>query len=240
MQDDAPLVAVIDDDAATCRAVSRLLDAVGYRVRTYTNPRDYLDELDVAPPICVLVDILMPEFDGLALLREMRHSGSDVPAVFMTGTGHVPTVVEAMKEGALDLLSKPFTADALCATIARATDSSRRVHGERRDLVDLWRQVEKLTPREAEVAALVACGLLNKHVAMRIGTKEKTVKVHRGRVMQKLQAPSLAELVRMVDRLFSEQAPFVKLDGVEARRPRAADIITDVISRERSQSQKQV
>jgi len=132
MQDDAPLVAVIDDDAATCRAVSRLLDAVGYRVRTYTNPRDYLDELDVAPPICVLVDILMPEVDGLALLREMRHSGSDVPAVFMTGTGHVPTVVEAMKEGALDLLSKPFTADALCATIARATDSSRRVHGERR------------------------------------------------------------------------------------------------------------
>jgi FixJ family two-component response regulator len=79
MQDDAPLVAVIDDDTATCRAVSRLLEAVGYRVRTYTNPRDYLDELDVAPPICVLVDILMPEVDGLALLREMRHAGSDVP-----------------------------------------------------------------------------------------------------------------------------------------------------------------
>jgi two-component system response regulator FixJ len=139
-----------------------------------------LDELDVAPPSCVLVEILMPEVDGLALLREMRHAGSDVPAVFMTGTGHVPTVVEAMKEGALDLLSKPFTADSLCAAIARATDSSRRTHGERRDLVDLWRQVEKL-----------------------------------------------------------EQMPFVKLDGVEARRPRAADIITDVLARERSQSQKQ-
>src|SRR4029078_10143875 len=104
----------------------------------------------------------------------------------------------------------------------------------------LWLQVEQITRSEWEVAALVACGLLNKHVAMRIGTKEKTVKVHRGRVMQKLQASSLAELVRMVDRLHSEPIPFVKLDGVEARRPRAADIITDVLTRERSQKQAKV
>jgi two-component system response regulator FixJ len=173
MQDDAPLVAVIDDDEPTCRAISRLLDAVGYRVRTYTNPRDYLDELDVAPPICVLVDILMPEVDGLALLREMRHAGSDVPAVFMTGTGHVPTVVEAMKEGALDLLSKPFTADSLCAAIARATDSSRRMHGERRDLVDLWRQVEKLTPRVRRKSRRSSRAVCSTNTSRRVSAPKK-------------------------------------------------------------------
>ncbi len=126
MRDDAPLVAVIDDDEATCRAVARLLDADGYRVRTYTNGREYLDESDVGSPACVLVDIRMPELDGLTLVRAMRDAGGDVPAVFMTATGDVPTVVEAMREGAVDLLAKPFTAEALSVAIARATDSSRR------------------------------------------------------------------------------------------------------------------
>jgi FixJ family two-component response regulator len=234
MRDDAPLVAVIDDDEGTCRAVARFLGAEGYRVRTYTTAREYLDETDAASPACVLVDIRMPGLDGLGLIRTMRDGGGDVPAVFMTASGHIPTVVEAMKEGALDLLAKPFSAETLSTAIATATSSGRRVREERQALADVWRRLERLTPREAEVCALVACGLLNKRVAARIGTKEKTVKVHRGRVMQKLNLASLAELIRLVDAVQAERARrSIKLDGVDYLRPHAVDIIIDILSRAR-------
>lgn len=232
MRDDAPLVAVIDDDEATCRAVARFLGTEGYRVRTYTTAREYLDETEVASPACVLVDIRMPGLDGLDLIRTMRDGGGNVPAVFMTATGHIPTVVEAMKEGALDLLAKPFSAQTLSAAIASATDSGRQMRDAARALVDVWRRLERLTPREAEVCALVACGLLNKRVAARIGTKEKTVKVHRGRVMQKLHLSSLAELIRLVDTVQAERSRHsIKLDGVDVLRPRTVDIIIDTMSR---------
>lgn len=231
MRDDAPLVAVIDDDEATCRAVARFLGSEGYRVRTYTTAREYLDETDAASPACVLVDIRMPGLDGLDLVRTMRDGGGDVPAVFMTATGDISTVVEAMKEGALDLLPKPFSAEMLSAAIATATDSGRQQRDARRALVDVWRRLERLTPREAEVCALVACGLLNKRVAARIGTKEKTVKVHRGRVMQKLHLSSLAELIRLVDAVQAERSRHaIKLDGVDIIRPRAVDIIIGIMS----------
>jgi FixJ family two-component response regulator len=237
MRDDAPLVAVIDDDEATCRAVARYLAAEGYRVRTYTTAREYLDETDAASPACVLVDIRMPGLDGLDLVRTMRGDGGEVPTVFMTGTGHIPTVVEAMKEGALDLLAKPFSATTLSAAIAAATDSGRRMRDERRALTEVWHRLARLTPREAEVCAFVACGLLNKRVAARIGTKEKTVKVHRGRVMQKLQLSSLAELIRLVDMVQAERARHaIKLDGVDVLRPRTVDIIIDILSHERGAS----
>ena len=234
MRDDAPLVAVIDDDEGTCRAVARFLGAEGYRVRTYTTAREYLDETDAASPSCVLVDIRMPGLDGLELIRTMRDGGGDVPAVFMTASGDIPTVVEAMKEGALDLLAKPFSANTLSSAIATATDSGRRVREERRALADVWRRLERLTPREAEVCALVACGLLNKRVAARIGTKEKTVKVHRGRVMQKLNLASLAELIRLVDMVHAEHARHsIKLDGADITRPHSVDIIVDILSHAR-------
>jgi FixJ family two-component response regulator len=234
MRDDAPLVAVIDDDEATCRAVARFLGAEGYRVRTYTTAREYLDETDAASPACVLVDIRMPVVDGLELIRTMRDGGGDVPAVFMTGSGDIPTVVEAMKEGALDLLAKPFSAETLSTAIATATDSGRKVRDERRALAEVWHRLERLTPREAEVCAFVACGLLNKRVAARIGTKEKTVKVHRGRVMQKLNLASLAELIRLVDAVQAERGRHsIKLDGVDLTRPRTVDIIIDILSTQR-------
>lgn len=234
MKDDAPLVAVIDDDEATCRAVARFLGAEGYRVRTYTTAREYLDETDAASPACVLVDIRMPVVDGLELIRTMRDGGGDVPAVFMTGSGDIPTVVEAMKEGALDLLAKPFSAETLSAAIAAATNSGRKVREERRALAEVWHRLERLTPREAEVCAFVACGLLNKRVAARIGTKEKTVKVHRGRVMQKLNLTSLAELIRLVDTVQAERSRHsIKLDGMDVVRPRTVDIIIDILSTQR-------
>ncbi|MGH7620164.1 MAG: response regulator transcription factor [Gemmatimonadaceae bacterium] len=234
MRADGPLVAVIDDDEATCRAVARFLGSEGYRVRTYNTAREYLDEADLSSPACVLVDIRMPGLDGLDLIRTMRDGGGDVPAVFMTATGDIPTVVEAMKEGALDLLAKPFSAEMLSTAIAAASDSGRQVRGAREALIDVWRRLERLTPREAEVCALVACGLLNKRVAARIGTKEKTVKVHRGRVMQKLHMTSLAELIRLVDAVQAERSRHsIKLDGVDVARPRTVDIIIDILSHAR-------
>jgi len=229
------LVAVIDDDEATCLAVARLLTATGYRVRTFTTARDYLDDVDAAAPACVLVDIRMPDVDGLALVRAMRDDGIEAPTVFMTASGHVPTAVEAMKEGAIDLLAKPFSAEELAAVMARAAASSEQMREDRRASAHRWRELERVTPREAEVCALVACGLPNKSVAVRIGTTEKTVKVHRSRVMQKLHATSLAALVRFVDALLADrERSVVRLDGLEVARPRAADIIITVTARERA------
>jgi FixJ family two-component response regulator len=167
----------------------------------------------------------------------MRAAGGEIATIVMTGTGHIPTVVEAMKEGAVDLLAKPFTAADLNAAIDRAMATARRTSEEQRALAELWRLVEQLTPREAEVCALVACGLLNKRIAALIGTKEKTVKVHRGRVMQKLRVSSVAELVRLVDGLRSYASrTLIRLDDLDIVRPRAADVIIDVVAKERERA----
>jgi len=238
IENDGALVAVIDDDEAICGSIARLLGAQGYRVQTYTNPREYLDESDAISPACVLVDIRMPDLDGLALFRATRAGGVEVPTIFMTATGDIPVIVEAMKEGAIDLLAKPFTASALRDAVHRATESAGRTNRDRRTIAGVWRAAERLTPREAEVCGLVACGLLNKRVAAIIGTKEKTVKVHRGRVMQKLGVSSLAGLVRLVDTLVVDSdRTSMRLDGLEMARPRSAEIIVDVVARERAGAQ---
>jgi FixJ family two-component response regulator len=231
-----PLVVVIDDDAAVCSAISRMLGTGGYRVETFVRPDECLEEVGELDPACVVADIRMPDLDGIALSNAMRARGVRVPIVFMTATGDVDTVVRAMKQNASDLLSKPFTADALLDAVSRATAQSKRSDDELRSLVALWRVAGRLTPREAEVCALVACGSPNKVVAARIGTTEKTVKVHRGRVMSKLAASSLAELVRMVDRLVANDAQtIVRVDGIERTRPNSVNIILDVVKRARGQ-----
>ena len=232
-----PLVVVIDDDEAVCRSVSRMLIASGYRTATYLRPEDYLEEAVELTPACVIADIRMPELDGIGLSQEMRARGIDAPLVFITATGDVDTVVRAMKQNAADLLPKPFSADALLGATTRAIEVSRRTEEEHRSLLSLWRLAGRLTPREAEVCALVACGSANKVVAARLGTTEKTIKVHRGRVMSKLSAPSLAELVRMVDRLVaSESQTSIRLDGSERLRPHPVDIILAATKQARSNS----
>jgi FixJ family two-component response regulator len=231
-----PLVIVIDDDEGVCRAVARMLTASGYRARNYVRAKDYLEEIDSLDPACIVADIRMPELDGIALVRAMREAGVEAPVIFMTATGDVGTVVSAMKQGAVDLLPKPFGADNLLGALSRAIDASVKSDESHRALVALWRSAAKLTPREAEVCALVACGAPNKIVAVQIGTTEKTVKVHRGRVMQKLAAPSLAELIRMVDRLRAEpDRTMVRLDGIEIERPKAVEIITRTMARARGE-----
>jgi FixJ family two-component response regulator len=176
----------------------------------------------------------MPVIDGLALLRLIRSSGSEVPTVFMTAAGDIRTIVGAMREGAIDLLPKPFTAEQLSAAIARAMQSAAVTDHNLRGLDDIWKTAAGLTPREAEVCGLVACGFPNKRVAALIGTKEKTVKVHRGRVMQKLGMGSFAELVRFVDTLRREAShTTLRIDARETPRPRSVNIIIDFVTRER-------
>lgn len=234
MHEDQPLIVIVDDDEAICRALSRFLRAHGLRVRTYATAHAYLDESDGLNPSCALIDIRMPDVDGLALLRLIRNSGLEVPTVFMTASGDVETIVGAMKEGAIDLLAKPFTPEQLGAAISRAIQTAAIADHARRGLEDIWRTAAGLTPREAEVCGLVACGFPNKRVAAFIGTKEKTVKVHRGRVMQKLGMDSLAELVRFVDTLERQASrTSLRIGAMDTQRPRSVNIIIDMVSRER-------
>jgi FixJ family two-component response regulator len=235
MHDDQPLIVIVDDDEAICRALARLLRAQRFRVRTYSSPHAYLDECDALSPSCALIDIRMPDIDGLALLRLIRNSGNEVPTVFMTASGDIPTIVGAMREGAIDLLPKPFTAEQLGTAIQRAIRRAVAIEQNLRELDEIWRSASNLTPREAEVCGLVACGFPNKRVAALIGTKEKTVKVHRGRVMQKLHMDSFAELVRFVETLHREAShTTLRIDARETRRPKSVNIIIDFVARERA------
>ena len=221
------LIAIVDDDEGLCNALARMLNARGYRTRTFLRASDYLLESPTMDHSCLLVDIRMPEMDGLAMQQAARELGVSVPAVFMTATGDIPAVVKAMKLGASDLLAKPFDPDTLVTAIERALGTYDATRESQRELARLWRDVSRLTPREAEVCALVTLGLLNKQVAALIHTSEKTVKVHRARVRQKLHSDSLAELVRVVDRLLAEaKRPSIHLDGTDIPRPRTVDMIS--------------
>jgi FixJ family two-component response regulator len=231
MRDDPPLIAVVDDDVPVGTACARLLAATGYRARVFASAWEFLAEMPASSPACALIDVRMPELDGPALLKELRDADEYVPAIFMTAIGDVTTIVDAMKAGAIDLLSKPFTADALLAAVANAMDVARLTQRERRSLADLWRRLARVTPREAEVCALVSRGLANKVVAARIGTTEKTVKVHRARGLLKLGARSLPDLVRMADALVGHREwRQLRIDGVIVPRPRAAEILLDVLA----------
>jgi len=199
-------VVVVDDDESMCRSLERSLVTNGFRVRSFTSARRYLAERDAIDPQCVLADINMPELDGVGMHRVERLRGHDVPTVFITGQVDVQTAVRAMKEGALDLLEKPVEEAVLLWAVGRAIDRSAVLRAARRELAAVWRAFDRLTPREAEVCALVASGRRNKQVAALIGTTEKTVKVHRARVMHKLGVESLADLVRLVDRVLGDSS----------------------------------
>jgi FixJ family two-component response regulator len=226
-----PLVVVVDDDECVCRAMERLLHTVGYRVRTFTSPREYLAERESIEPACVVIDIKMPELDGLTMLAESRATGFDVPAVFVTGSTDVHAAVDAMKAGAVDLLEKPLDDSTLLTAVHAAIAWGEQQRAEWRDLGELWKALDGLTAREAQVCALVSSGRLNKQIAARIGTTEKTVKVHRARVMAKLGVRSVAELVRIVDRVLSRDTPpsIIDDDRQVLRRPRALDIMRETL-----------
>ncbi|HTQ72821.1 MAG TPA: response regulator [Burkholderiales bacterium] len=195
----AGTVFVVDDDAGVRMALTRLLRASGHEVRAYASPREFLGAHDPAEPGCLVLDVALPQQSGLDFQIELAASGSERPVVFISGQGDIPTSVRAMKAGAVDFLTKPFDEGELLAAVQAAMDRdarAREVRAERRRVGD---RLAKLTSREREVLEHVVAGRLNKHIASSLGTVEKTVKVHRGRIMRKMGATSLVELVRMAD-----------------------------------------
>jgi RNA polymerase sigma factor (sigma-70 family) len=201
MMDPGAVVLVVDDDESVRRALTRLLTAEGYEVHTYASAHELLMQGTPTGSGCALLDVRLPGLGGLELQSTLRAIGWDLPIVFMTGHGDVPTSVRAMKGGAVDFLSKPFGDGELLDAIGRALTREREARVERERVSDLRNRFDSLTPREREVCALVVTGRLNKQIAAALGTSEKTIKVHRARAMAKMQARSLAELVRIVDRL---------------------------------------
>ena len=198
---DGATVFVVDDDRSVRRSVVRLLETAGLRVEGYPSAEAFLERERPDGPGCVVLDVRMPGMNGLELQRRLAAAGRPMAIVFITGHGDVPMSVDAMKAGAVDFLLKPFDDETLLAAIARAIARERAGLRERQELDGLRARYERLTPRQQQVFAWVATGLLNKQIAARLGTGEKTIKVHRARVMATMQAGSLADLVRQAGRL---------------------------------------
>ena len=196
-----PVVYVIDDDASFRKAVSRLLRSAGLEVEALASAGEFLERPATDRPACLVLDVRMPGPSGMDLQSALEETGRDIPIVFMTGHGDVSTSVRAMKKGAVDFLEKPFRAPELLACVERGLARSRQSRAEGAERVVVERRFATLTSRERDVLRLVVTGMLNKQIAGELGIAEKTVKIHRGHAMQKMEAGSVAELVRMVQKL---------------------------------------
>jgi len=195
------VVFVVDDDASMRDAISRLLNAVGLTVQTFASARAFLNRRLPNVPGCVVLDVRLPGLSGLDLQREMVERGIHIPVVFITGHGDIPMSVQAMKAGAVEFLTKPFRDQDLLDAVRSGIQLDRKEREERAELAELRDCVRQLTQREQEVMSLVVSGLLNKQIALQLGTSEKTIKIHRSQVMRKMRANSLADLVRMSQKL---------------------------------------
>jgi len=195
------LVFVIDDDASIREAISRLLHAIGLTVRTFGSAREFLQHRLPDIPACLVLDVRLPGLSGLDLQREMVERGIHVPVIFITGHGDIPMSVQAMKAGAVEFLTKPFRDQDLLDAVRSGIQRDRKGRKERAEIAKLREDLGQLTSRERQVMSLVVAGFLNKQIALRLGASEKTIKIHRGRVMQKMRADSLADLVKMSQKL---------------------------------------
>ena len=193
------MVFIVDDDASVRKALGRLLRSVGYSFESFPSARAFLSRPPPAGPSCVILDYRMPGLNGLELQEALAAAGRDESIIFITGHGDIPTCANAMKAGAIDFLAKPFRDEDLLDAVARSLNRSQVLWREHAEKTKIQILVDQLTPREREVMELVVTGKLNKQIAAELGASEKTIKVHRSRVMQKMQVFSVAELVRRTE-----------------------------------------
>lgn len=191
---------LVDDDPAVLKAITRLLNAAGYRTRSFSSPQEFLSAHDPSIPGCAIIDLVMSELDGLHLQQALLETGSERPIIFLSGKGDVSTSVRAMKAGAVDFLTKPVKREALFSAVVRAAKVDALSRQKRDESKSIGDRLATLTHREREVLEYVIAGRLNKQIAASLGTVEKTVKVHRGRMMAKLAVKSVADLVRLADK----------------------------------------
>ena len=200
MSEEKPVVFIVDDDPSIRSLLCKLIQSVGLQAEAFASSGEFLSQPPPAGPACLVLDVRMPGLSGLDLQERLAQLGLDIPIIFITGFGNVPQSVRAMKAGAVDFLQKPFENQTLLDAVNRALERDRTARLRHEEIHEIEARLATLTPREHEVFNLVATGLANKQVADELGLSEKTVKIHRGHVMQKMEARTFADLVRMAER----------------------------------------